>query len=179
MNAAVRQACRARIAPPGRPRCMRSASRGGYYAGSDNVKNNLPVTQREVFLQPGRPIVTKTDLKGRITYANESFIDISGFSRDELIGASHNIVRHPDMPPEAFEDLWNTVKRGQPWRGLVKNRSKNGDHYWVEAFVTPIASDGRCVGYQSVRNVPDRNEVKAAEALYARVRNKSARFPYT
>lgn len=143
------------------------------------MKNNLPVTQREVFLQPGRPIVTKTDLKGCITYANESFINISGFSRDELIGASHNIVRHPDMPPEAFEDLWNTVKRGQPWRGLVKNRAKNGDHYWVEAFVTPIASDGRCVGYQSVRNVPDRNEVKAAEALYGQVRNKSARFPYT
>ncbi|TAH44968.1 MAG: PAS domain S-box protein [Betaproteobacteria bacterium] len=143
------------------------------------MKKNLPVTHREVFLEPGKPIVTKTDLKGCITYANESFVNISGFSRDELIGQSHNIVRHPDMPPEAFADLWKTVKNGRPWRGLVKNRAKNGDHYWVEAFVTPLFSEGRCVGYQSVRNVPLREDVKAAEALYARVRDKAARLPAT
>ncbi len=143
------------------------------------MKINLPVTQKEVFLEPGKPIVTKTDLKGAITYANESFVAISGFSREELIGHNHNVVRHPDMPPEAFEDLWNTVKAGQPWRGLVKNRAKNGDHYWVEAFVTPILADGRTVGYQSVRNTPKREDVAAAESLYRAIRDKSAKFPWT
>ncbi len=93
------------------------------------MKTNLPITQTERFLEPGKPIVTKTDLKGRITYANESFINISGFTAEELIGASHNVVRHPDMPPSAFGDLWDTVKAGEPWRGLVKNRAKNGDFY--------------------------------------------------
>ena len=143
------------------------------------MKINMPVTQKEVFLEPGKPIVTKTDLKGRITYANESFVAISGFTRDELVGESHNVVRHPDMPPEAFEDLWNTIKAGQPWRGLVKNRAKNGDHYWVEAFVTPMTVDGRTVGYQSVRNIPKREDVASAEALYRAVRDKSAKFPTT
>ncbi|WP_018411219.1 methyl-accepting chemotaxis protein [Methyloversatilis thermotolerans] len=143
------------------------------------MKINLPVTQKEVFLEPGKPIVTKTDIKGIITYANDSFVNISGFSREELIGHSHNVVRHPDMPPEAFEDLWVTVKAGQPWRGFVKNRAKNGDHYWVEAFVTPITQDGRTIGYQSVRNTPSREDVAAAEALYRAVREKSARLPRT
>jgi aerotaxis receptor len=100
------------------------------------VKVNLPVTQNEVFLDPARPIVTKTDLKGQITYANRAFIDISGFAENELIGVSHNIVRHPDMPPEAFADLWTTLKAGRPWSGLVKNRNKAGDFYWVEAWST-------------------------------------------
>ncbi|HEY9192647.1 MAG TPA: PAS domain-containing methyl-accepting chemotaxis protein [Methyloversatilis sp.] len=143
------------------------------------MKINMPVTQKEVFLEPGKPIVTKTDLKGIITYANESFVSISGFSRDELIGASHNVVRHPDMPPEAFQDLWDTVKAGRPWRGLVKNRAKNGDHYWVEAFVTPMTENGKTVGYQSVRNIPKREEVAAAESLYRAVRDKTAPLPKT
>lgn len=143
------------------------------------MKINMPVTQKEVFLEPGKPIVTKTDLKGIITYANESFVTISGFSRNELIGANHNIVRHPDMPPEAFDDLWTTVKAGRPWRGLVKNRSKNGDHYWVEAFVTPMTANGQIVGYQSVRNIPKREDVAAAESLYRAVRDKTAPFPKT
>lgn len=143
------------------------------------MKTNMPITQREVFLEPGKPIVTKTDLKGRITYANDSFVSISGFTREELIGQSHNVVRHPDMPAEAFGDLWATIKAGQPWRGLVKNRAKNGDHYWVEAFVTPMTLDGRTVGYQSVRNVPKRDDVATAETLYRAVRDKTGRFPQT
>lgn len=138
------------------------------------MKTNLPVTQVERFLQPGKPIVTKTDLKGRITYANASFIDISGFTADELIGSSHNVVRHPDMPPAAFADLWNTVKADQPWRGLVKNRAKNGDFYWVEAFVTPIKENGATVGYISVRTPPDKAEVAATESLYRDVREGRA-----
>ncbi|MDE3010790.1 MAG: methyl-accepting chemotaxis protein [Pseudomonadota bacterium] len=143
------------------------------------MKRNLPVTSFERFLEPGKPIVTRTDLAGRIVYANESFVRVSGFSRDELIGASHNIVRHPDMPPEAFADLWSTLKAGLPWRGMVKNRSSSGDYYWVEAYVTPVTRSGDVVGYMSVRNAPDRQEVAAAEALYADIRAGRAVFPVT
>jgi aerotaxis receptor len=143
------------------------------------MKRNLPVTSVEHHLQPGRPIVSKTDLKGRITYVNESFVAISGFTREELIGASHNVVRHPDMPEAAFEDLWRTVKAGQPWRGLVKNRTKCGDFYWVDAYATPITENGVTTGYISVRGMPDRNAVQAAEALYREVREKRATLPAT
>lgn len=143
------------------------------------MKTNLPVTQVERFLEPGKPIVTKTDLKGLITYANESFVSISGFTREELLGASHNVVRHPDMPPAAFADLWATVKAGEPWRGLVKNRTKAGDFYWVEAFVTPITENGRPVGYMSVRSIPDRAEVTRAEQMYREVREGRTTMPQT
>ena len=143
------------------------------------MKVNLPVTQNEVFLDPARPIVTKTDLKGQITYANRAFIDISGFTENELIGVSHNIVRHPDMPPEAFADLWTTLKAGRPWSGLVKNRNKAGDFYWVEAYVSPITENGETIGYMSVRNAPKREDVAAAEALYRDVRDKRRTLPAT
>ena len=143
------------------------------------MKTNLPVTQTERFLEPGKPIVTKTDLKGRITYANASFVHISGFTADELIGASHNVVRHPDMPPLAFADLWMTIKRDQPWRGLVKNRAKNGDFYWVEAFVTPLKEKGQTVGYISVRVPPDKAEVAQTEQLYREAREGRAKLPAT
>ncbi len=143
------------------------------------MKINLPVSQTEHFLQPGKPIVSKTDLKGRITYVNSSFTDISGFHRDELLGASHNIVRHPDMPPEAFADLWRVIKTGQPWRGVVKNRCKNGDFYWVEAYVTPITENGTITGYMSVRTPPKREDVQACEALYRAVREKQSTLPAT
>ncbi|HQS57521.1 MAG: hypothetical protein B7Y56_07535 [Gallionellales bacterium 35-53-114] len=141
------------------------------------MKINTPVTQQEIFLQPGKPIVSKTDLKGALTYVNQSFVDISGFSRDELLGKNHNLVRHPDMPPEAFAWLWHTVKQGMPWRGMVKNRCKNGDFYWVEAYVTPIRENGRVTGYMSVRNVPARDEVNTSEALYKAIREGRATLP--
>ncbi|TCP11604.1 methyl-accepting chemotaxis sensory transducer with Pas/Pac sensor [Crenobacter luteus] len=143
------------------------------------MKINLPVTDQERRVDPAHPIVTKTDAKGLITYANRAFIEISGFDEAELIGKNHNVVRHPDMPPEAFADLWETVKTGQPWRGLVKNRAKNGDFYWVEAYVTPITEHGRIVGYMSIRSCPNRAEVDAAEALYRAVRDKRATLPST
>jgi aerotaxis receptor len=141
------------------------------------MKVNLPLTGRERLVDPAHPIVTKTDLKGIITYANRAFIDIGGFDESELIGHSHNVVRHPDMPPEAFADLWETIKAGLPWRGLVKNRSKNGDHYWVEAYVTPLTEHGRIIGYMSVRSAPQRSEVEQAEALYRAIREKRAQLP--
>ncbi len=143
------------------------------------MKVNLPITQNELFLEPGKPIVTKTDLKGQITYANPSFISISGFTLEELMGESHNVVRHPDMPKEAFADLWKTVKSGQPWRGLVKNRAKNGDFYWVDAFVTPIRENGKTIGYMSVRSIPDRDEVTKTERLYQGVREGKEKLSAT
>lgn len=141
------------------------------------MKVNNPVTNHEVFMEAGKPIVSKTDLKGAITYANQTFIDISGFSREELLGKNHNIVRHPDMPPEAFAWLWDTIKQDMPWRGIVKNRCKNGDFYWVEAYVTPIKGKGRTLGYMSVRNAPSREEVKACEQLYKNIREGKASLP--
>ena len=130
------------------------------------MKINMPVTQKEIELSETSSIVSKTDLKGRITYINRDFIEISGFTEAELIGQSHNVVRHPDMPPEAFAHLWNTVKAGKPWNGMVKNRCKNGDHYWVEANVAPISENGQVVGYMSVRNKASRQQIDEADALY-------------
>lgn len=130
------------------------------------MRNNQPVTQREVMLSDGQAIVSTTDLKGRITAVNPAFVQISGFSEAELIGQSHNLVRHPDMPPEAFADLWATLQQGRPWTGLVKNRCKNGDHYWVLANATPIYENGLAVGYMSVRTAPSREQVAATEATY-------------
>jgi len=134
------------------------------------MKINEPVTNNEVVMNEGEFIVSTTDLKGRITSVNRVFTRISGFNTDELIGKSHNIVRHPDMPPEAFEDLWRTIKAGRPWTGMVKNRCKNGDFYWVKANVTPLREHGRITGYMSVRVKPTRMEIEAAETLYRDVR---------
>lgn len=143
------------------------------------MRNNLPVTDKELLLDPKRPIVTKTDLKGQISYANRAFIEISGFAESELLGQPHNIVRHPDMPQEAFDDMWKTIQAGHPWRGLVKNRSKGGDFYWVDAYATPIRENGLITGYMSVRNSPNRQQVADAEKLYADIRSRQAAMPRT
>ncbi|MCX8145207.1 MAG: methyl-accepting chemotaxis protein [Azovibrio sp.] len=141
------------------------------------MKKNLPVTQREVPFPPGCYIVSRTDLKGVITYANDTFVEISGFSRDELIGQSHNLVRHPDMPPQAFAQLWATVQAGLPWQGIVKNRCKNGDHYWVDALVVPVRQNDATIGYMSVRTAPTREQVQAAEQCYARLNASGGSLP--
>ena len=126
------------------------------------MKINMPVTQHEVELKDTSQIVSKTDLKGQITFVNREFVEVSGFTEAELIGQSHNIVRHPDMPPEAFADLWNTVKTGKPWIGIVKNRCKNGDYYWVEAVVSPIREGGQISGFISVRKKATRQQIEGA-----------------
>jgi aerotaxis receptor len=131
------------------------------------MRTNLPITQTEYQFPPQFALVSVTDLKGRITYCNEAFIAVSGYAREELLGQPHNIIRHPDMPEEAFRDLWHTLQAGQPWTGLVKNRRKNGDHYWVRANATPMKDGERVVGYLSVRGTPERSEVEAASELYA------------
>jgi len=130
------------------------------------MRKNLPVTANEYHMEDGRPIVSKTDLKGKITYVNPYFVEVSGFSEDELIGQPHNLVRHPDMPPQAFADLWDCLKQGVPWTGMVKNRRKNGDFYWVLANVTPVLEHGRATGYMSIRSKPSRDQIAAADRLY-------------
>ncbi|CAN7337113.1 methyl-accepting chemotaxis protein [Massilia sp. LjRoot122] len=139
------------------------------------MRSNQPVTGIEYLLKEGQSIVSKTDTKGRIIYVNPSFIEVSGFSEDELLGKAHNIVRHPDMPPEAFADLWATLQAGEPWTGLVKNRRKNGDFYWVVANVVPVKEAGRVTGYMSVRTAPSRAQVAAASELYRKFRAGEAR----
>ena len=141
------------------------------------MKTNLPITQVEAPFPKGRYIVSRTDLKGMITYANDTFIDISGFSREELIGKNHNIVRHPDMLPGAFGWLWDTIKEGRPWRGIVKNRCKNGDFYWVDALAVPVFKNNEIVGYMSVRTEPTRQQIADAEALYRLLKDGQARIP--
>lgn len=134
------------------------------------MRNNLPVTTRERTFQPDERLISTTDLTSKITYCNDAFVAISGFTREELIGQPHNLVRHPDMPAPVFKEMWETLGQGRPWMGLVKNRAKNGDFYWVSAYVTPILENGKISGYESVRSLPTARQKARAEALYARLR---------
>ncbi len=134
------------------------------------MRTNLPVTDTEYVLADDCALVSMTDLDSRITYANPAFVETSGYAKEELIGQPHNLVRHPDMPPEAYADLWRTIQTGRQWTAPVKNRRKNGDFYWVKANVTPIIKDGEPVGYMSVRVKPSREEVAGATALYQAMR---------
>ncbi len=133
------------------------------------MRRNLPVTGQERLMDSDRCIISTTDKKGQITDCNEYFVEMSGFSEEELLGAPHNLIRHPDMPAPAFQDLWDVIKQGKPWIGVVKNRSKDGGFYWVDAYATPIFENGQITGYQSVRHCPDREIVKRADALYAAI----------
>lgn len=135
------------------------------------MKINLPVTGRNVDFAPDSNILSTTDLTSAITYANADFIQISGYSREELLGSPHHLLRHPDMPSAAFGHMWRTLKRGRSWMGMVKNRCKNGDHYWVSAYVTPVTQGGQAVEYQSVRTKPSAQQIEAAEKAYARMRS--------
>lgn len=139
------------------------------------MRKNLPVNSQEYHLDDQTLIVSKTDLKGRLTYFNEQFVEASGFTADELIAQPHNIVRHPDMPPEAFQNLWETLKAGKPWSGAVKNRRKDGGFYWVLASVTPIWENGQIAGYMSVRTKLSADQRAEAERVYALMRANKAR----
>jgi len=134
------------------------------------MKVNLPVTQVERSFPAGEILISETDAASVIKTANAAFCAVSGFSVDELRGQAHNMVRHPDMPVEAFADLWRTVKAGKQWYGLVKNRCSNGDYYWVKAAVTPVYDGSNLLGYRSVRKQPSRSEVSVAESLYQRLK---------
>jgi aerotaxis receptor len=143
------------------------------------VKTNLPITQKEVAFPKGHYIVSRTDLKGTTTYVNDTFVAISGFTRDELIGKNHNVIRHPDMLPAAFAWLWDTVKQGRPWRGIVKNRCQNGDFYWVDALIVPVLKGGQTIGYMSVRTEPTRRQIADAEAFYQQLKEGRVKLPKT
>ncbi|MEO6559375.1 MAG: methyl-accepting chemotaxis protein [Burkholderiaceae bacterium] len=140
------------------------------------MRNNIPVTNSEYVLRDSETIVSKTDMDGNITYVNQDFLRVSGFAEDELLGMSHNIVRHPDMPMEAFDDLWRTLKCGKAWTGLVKNRCKNGDFYWVEANVAPLIESNKVVGYTSTRVKPSREQVSAASEVYRLIQSGDTSF---
>lgn len=114
----------------------------------------------------GKLIVSRTDLDGILTHVNDAFVEISGYTEDELIGKPQHILRHPDMPAAAFEDLWRTVKAGNKWHGYVKNLCKDGSHYWVYATVVPNVRRGQTVGYTSVRRKPSRQKVNEAITQY-------------
>ncbi|MEI6747436.1 MAG: PAS domain-containing protein, partial [Methylococcaceae bacterium] len=134
----------------------------------------MPVSNKEIVMTKGSILVTRTDLQGKITYANDEFLKISGYTRAEIIGQDHNMIRHPDMPPELFEDLWETIKVMRPWTGLVKNRAKNGDFYWVHANIIPQFEKNKLIGYLSARFAPKKAELEAGIALYEAIKNKTA-----
>ncbi|WP_333876866.1 methyl-accepting chemotaxis protein [Methylobacter sp.] len=140
------------------------------------MKINMPVTDKEVLMKKGEILVSRTDLKGCITYANDAFVAISGFTREELIGSNHNIVRHPDMPEAAFDDLWMTINQGRPWTAPVKNRTKSGGYYWVEANVVPIYKNGVLQEYLSARYAPSREQIAKAEELYKKLNDNTAKL---
>jgi len=139
------------------------------------MRTNLPVTQNEYQFPDNETLLSTTDLDSRITYANAAFIRTSGYEKDDLMGQPHNIVRHPDMPVEAFADMWRSLKDGQSWRALVKNRRQDGDHYWVCANAAPMRRNGQVVGYLSVRTKPARAEVEATAKLYAQFKEGRAK----
>jgi len=136
------------------------------------MRVNLPVSGQEYPFPKGQTLVSTTDTKGRILYCNPMFIEVSGYDRAELLGQPHNMIRHPDMPEEAFRDMWETIASGRPWSAPVKNRRKNGEHYWVMANATPLLENGRPIGYMSVRTEATREQIQAAEQLYATMREE-------
>ena len=138
------------------------------------MRKNLPITQQNYDFPADQTLISVTDTKGRITYCNRNFVIVSGYTEDELLGQPHNLLRHPDMPEEAFRDMWETIqKKGKPWSALVKNRRKNGDHYWVRANATPVRDGDRIVGFLSVRTKPSPQEIQVFDGLYAKMRQEA------
>lgn len=124
------------------------------------------VSQQNTPLDDDITLMSTTDLQSYITHANDTFVQVSGYQLNELLDKPHNLVRHPDMPKAAFADMWYTLKQGEPWSGIVKNRRKNGDHYWVRANAVPMVREGRVTGYMSIRTRATDEEIAAVEPLY-------------
>lgn len=143
------------------------------------MRNTGPVTLRERSFREQEQLISTTTPKGVITYANAEFCSIAGYTQEELVGEAHNLIRHPDMPPAAFEQMWTVLKQGRSWMGVVKNRCKNGDHYWVDAFVSPVFENGQIAGYQSVRRKPAAEVTETAARLYASVSGRASGWAMT
>ena len=129
----------------------------------------MSVTNRENDFPESYVLVSSTDVKGRITFVNDVFCEVAGYARDALIGAPHNLIRHPDVPPAVFADMWANLKQGKSWMGIVKNRCQSGDHYWVSAHVSPLLDGSKVVGYESVRRKATRDEIQHAQSIYDRI----------
>jgi PAS domain S-box-containing protein len=129
----------------------------------------------EEYLFEGRVIISETDPKGIITFANRKFCTISGYEQDELVGQPHNIIRHPDMPKEAFQKMWETIKSGQTWHGIVKNLRKDGRYYWVDTEIVPVREeDGSISGFIAARKPASRKNIEEAEKLYENMLQKES-----
>ena len=139
------------------------------------MRVNLPISNNEYDFPANELLMSTTNIRGEMTHCNEAFARVSGYSLEELMGQPHNLIRHPDMPPEAYKDMWATIGRGRSWTGIVKNRRKNGDFYWVQAHVTPILKEGKPQAYLSVRTKPSRQQIEQAQALYARIAQERER----
>jgi aerotaxis receptor len=133
------------------------------------------VTQNEYPLDDDTTLMSTTDVHSYITHANDTFVQVSGYQLDELTGQPHNMVRHPDMPKAAFADMWYTLQQGEPWSGIVKNRRKNGDHYWVRANAVPMVRRGQVTGYMSIRTKATAEEIAAVEPLYRALNDGSCK----
>ncbi|MFT5787910.1 MAG: aerotaxis receptor [Shewanella sp.] len=133
------------------------------------TRNNANIINREVRLTSSDQLISSTNKQGVITYVNQRFVEVSGYTEQELLGQNHNLVRHPDMPKAAFKEMWEKLEAGQSWRGIVKNRCKNGSFYWVDAFVSPLFEQGKLVGYQSVRVAPKAEYINKAQNIYQRL----------
>ncbi|EMJ96253.1 PAS domain S-box protein [Leptospira kirschneri str. JB] len=140
------------------------------------MRKNLPITNQEIKVPINSVLISRTDMKGRISYVSQDFANISGFSEEEMLGEPHNLIRHPDVPPEIFREMWETIKNGNPWSGIVKNRTKSGDHYWVDATVTPVMSEGVISGYMSVRKKATQDQIQRAEILFSQLKNTKSFF---
>ena len=141
------------------------------------MRKNLPVTKKELVVRADQRLITTTDPKGVITYCNDAFAEVSGYSREELLGQAHNLIRHPDVPQAVFAHLWDYLKQGRNWMGVVKNRRKNGDYYWVNAFITPIRESDKIVGFESVRTKATTDEIARTQRFYQRLNNKGKAIP--
>jgi len=140
------------------------------------MRNNQPITGREKVVRRDATLLSRTDLKGIITYASKDFCEVSEYKQTDMVGEPHNMVRHPEMPPAAFADLWNRIKDGHPWRGMVKNRASSGDHYWVEAQVAPQYKNGNMVGFMSVRRPAQRADIEQAEKIYDKLGKQGKKY---
>ncbi|WP_001230736.1 methyl-accepting chemotaxis protein [Leptospira interrogans] len=135
------------------------------------MRKNLPITSQEITIPINSVLISHTDMKGRISYVSQDFANISGFSEEEMLGEPHNLIRHPDVPSEIFREMWETIQDGNPWSGIIKNRAKSGDYYWVDATVTPVMNEGVISGYMSVRKKATEDQIRRAEILFSQLKN--------